>query len=271
MPTQIHAELELTDCSAELRVNDIPLPALPARRPTFELSVPVNHLLVPGANELTLYVDIEGKPSEILKPREEPPRDGARAIVRLVEYEVGVMGSPENGRVLGAMEYRGADDGSREAPRVRKVTVDPGASAGPWAWQAAPVLALDEPTRSEAERAVREVHEALFSGDAERVRALIAIRWEEMDRAYPGRDDAADRQRHAEWIAELAASPRRKLRLDPLRHDFRLVAGGRMIECIDEDHFPSIRVAQEVEPNRWAAAPYPILLARIEGSLRVVR
>jgi hypothetical protein len=41
------------------------------------------------------------------------------------------------------------------------------------------------------------------------------------------------------------------------------MAGGRMIECIDEDFFSSSRIAQEVEPDRWVEATYPISLARV--------
>lgn len=271
MARSIHAELELTDCSGELWVNGIPIPGLPVRRPSFEISVPFQHAVISGMNQLELWVDVEGKPSRNKEPRRSPPRPTAHAIARLVAYEPGVQAAPENGEVLARLEYRGAEDDSTEAPRVRRLGVDLGMSFGPWAWQKAPPLTLDESTRREAESVVREVHEALFSGDAQRVFDLIALRWEEMDRAYPGRNDAADRQDLAAWIAELAADPRRKVPLDPAHHDFRLIADGRMIECIDDDFFPSIRIAQEVEPGHWAAAPYMLSLARIGERLRVVR
>jgi len=268
---QIHAELELTECSGELWLNGIPLPGQPSRRPTFEISVPVNHLLVTGRNELELWVDVDGKPSESHRPRHAPASPAAIAVARLVAYAPGVMASPENGRVLAVLEYRGVGDGSVDAPRVRRLSVDLGMSFGPWAWQKAPVLTLDEPTLREAVAVVGEVHAALFGGDAARLFDLVRTRWEEADRAYPGRDDAADRSSHAAWVAELGRDPRRRVPLDPARHDFRLVAGGRMIECIDEDFFPAIRVAQEIEPGRWAAAPYPLSLARIGPRLSVVR
>jgi hypothetical protein len=271
MAQQIHAELELTDCSAELRVNGIPIPGCPARRPSFEVSVPVHHCLVSGMNQLELFVDIEGKPSESLAPRKAAPRPTAIAIARLVAYEVGVIAAPENGRVLTTLEYRGAKDDADEAPRVRRVSIDPGTSFGPWEWQKAPILTLDEATLREARAVLGDVHAALFSGDAKRVFDLIKVRWQEMDRAYPGRNDAVDQANHAAWVASLGADDRRKIPLEPEHHDFRLTAGGRMIECIDDDFAPSIRIAQEVEPGRWAAAMYPVSLARIGQRLAVVR
>jgi hypothetical protein len=274
MGSVIHAELELTACSGELWLNGVPLPGLPMRRPTFEMSVCVDHLLVTGMNDLELWVDVDGtRPSESHTPRTSPPNPAAVAVARLVAYDPGVLASPENGKVLATFEYRGAADTSTEAPRVRRLSVDLGRSFGPWAWEKAPPLALDDLTLREAAAVVREVHAALFGGDPQRVFDLVRLRWEEMDRAYPGRDDAADRRSHAAWIAELASDPRRRVPLDPARHDFRLVAGGRMIECIDADFFPSIRIAQEVEPGagEWIAAPYPLSLARVGPRLTVVR
>lgn len=277
MVQAIHAELELTDCSGELWVNGIPIPGAPRRRPVYEISVPIQHALVSGMNTLELWVDVDGSPTQNHTPRKAPPRSTAIAVARLVAYEIGVIGAPENGRVLAQVQYRGAEDNpssssaSGEAPRVRRISADLAMSFGPWAWEKAPVLTLDEPTLREAEAVVREVHAALFSGDPRRVFDLIRLRWQEMDRAYPGRDDTADQASHADWIRDLGGDERRKIPLAPEHHAFRLIGGGRMIECIDTDFFPSIRIGQEVEPGRWAAAPYTISLARVGPRLVVMR
>lgn len=271
MARSIHAELELTDCSGELWVNGIPVPSLPVHRPSFEISVPIQHALVTGMNQIELWVDVDGKPHENKTPRKSPPRPTAQAIARLVAYEPGVQAAPENGDVLATLEYEGERDDQDEAPRVRRLGVDLGMSFGPWTWQKAPALTLDDATRREAEGALREIHGALFGGDPKKVFDLIRLRWEEMDRAYPGRDDALDRLNHAAWIEELAKDPRRSVPLDPDHHAFRLIAEGRMIECIDDDFFASIRIAHEVEPDRWVAAPYAISLARVGDRLTVVR
>ena len=271
MTQQIHAELELTDCSAELRLNGIPIPGCPKRRPSFEVSVPVHHLLVSGMNELELFIDLDGKPSESLLPRRSRPRPTSIAVARLVVYETGTIASPENGKVLTTLEYHGAKDETDDAPRVRRVSVDPGKSFGPWAWQKAPVLTLDDITLRDAEAALADVHAALFGGDGQKMYELIKVRWQEMDLAYPGRNDAVDQANHAAWIQSLASDERRRLPLDRERFAFRLTAGGRMIECLNEDFAPSIRYGQEVEPGHWAAGMYPVSLARIGARLAVVR
>lgn len=134
MPTVIHAELKLTDCSGELWLNGIPLPGQPARRPVFEFSVPVNHLLVTGMNDFALWVDVDGKPSENKALRRAPPNPAAVAVARLVAYDVGVMAAPENGKVLATFEYRGATNPrppTGASPRPRASAASPWTSASP--------------------------------------------------------------------------------------------------------------------------------------------
>jgi hypothetical protein len=272
MTTAIHVELELTECSGELWLNGFPLPSLPQKRPMFEVSVPMHQALVTGMNDLEMWVDVRGGPNDNKQPRRVPPNPAAKAIARVVEYPVGAQADPTEGKVLATMTYEGAKDDGDEAPRLRRLGFDLGQSFGPWAWQKAPELVLDEMTMKEAAGVVREVHAALFGGDPDKLFQLIELSWKELDRAYPGRDDAADVTNHATWVRDLAKDPRRMIPLEPSRHAFRLIAGGRLIECIDEDFFPSIRIAQEVEPDRWAAAPYAIALGRNkDGKLVVMR
>jgi hypothetical protein len=269
----INAELELTDCSGELWINGIPIEGQQTRRPLFEVSVGVHHLLVPGTNTLELWVDVEGIPRDYLRPRDAPPREKAHAVGRLVRYPAGVIANPDNGQVLAEIEYRGKLDDSKQAPRVVHGAVDLGAAFGPWSWQAAPSIELDDLVRKEAESLLEDVHTALFTGNADRMLELVKVRWEEMDRAWPGRNDAEDRAKHAAFLARVASDPRRRVPLNRLKHDFRVVGNGRLLECIDVDFMPSIRIAQEVEPNRWALAPYAVTMARVgpNGSLAVVR
>lgn len=275
----INAELELTDCSGELWINGIPIEGLQSRRPMFEVSIGVHHYLVPGVNTLQLWIDVDGIPRDYLRERESPPREKAHAVGRLVRYAAGVMANPDNGQLLAEIEYRGKYDDSKKAPRVVHGQVDLGAAFGPWSWQTAPLIELDpaggpsDGTRREAESLLEDVHTALFTGNAERMLELVKVRWEEMDRAWPGRNDADDRTKHAAFLSRVASDPRRRVPLNRNKHDFRVVGNGRLLECIDVDFMPSIRIAQEVEPNRWALAPYGVTMARVGpgGRLAVVR
>ncbi len=267
----IYAEVEARSCTADLYVNGVPIPGV-RRRTIFEkFGVSIQQWIVSDKNELTLVVDVEGSPSTNTAPREEKPRSDAQATGRFVEYEEGVIASPDNGRVLGQVTYLGSEDESEEAPRVRSISVDLPVQYGRWLWQDAPVLTLDDAARAEAVSVLESVQNALFGGDLGRMLDLVKVRWEEVDRAYPGRNDGDDRASLGSWLSELASEPHRRLPLRPSEHDFRLVAGGRVIECIDKDFMPSLRILQEIEPNRWAETPYPVYLARIQNRLTVVR
>jgi hypothetical protein len=56
--------------------------------------------------------------------------------------------------------------------------------------------------------------------------------------------------------------------LTPKRFDFRLVADGRMLDCVDRDFTASLRLR---DPDDGSALPHRVLLARIDGRLRIVR
>lgn len=269
----IYAELETRHCTAELFVNGVPLPPVRQKSGYDKFSVTIQHWLVSGKNELTLVVDIDGDeiPSLNALPRQKKAEKKAEATGRFVEYEEGVISAPENGRILGQVSYVGTDDETDQAPRVTSVSVDLPVQFGRWQWQDAPQLTLDDPTIAEAKQVLASVQDALFGNSLDKMLALVKVRWEELDRAYPGRNDANDRAMLGGWLAELASDPKRRIPLQPSRHDFRLVAGGRVIECIDEDYMPSIRIAEEIEPDRWMQVPYPVYLARIGNALTVVR
>jgi hypothetical protein len=267
----IHAEVEARQCTADLYVNGVPIPGVRHRQVFEKFSFPVHHWIVAGKNELTLAVDVDGSPSESLAPRKEKARKNAQAVGRFVEYEEGVIATPSEGRVLAQVSYSGIDDETDDAPRIQSVSADLPVAFGRWAWEDAPVITLDDATIAEAVGVLESIVDALFGGDLARMMDLVKVRWAEVDRAYPGRNDADDRASLGTWLAELASQPHRRTPLRSSLHDFRLVAGGRVIECVDEDYMPSVRIRQEIEPDRWVETPYPVYLARIGNALTVVR
>src|SRR5664279_4283512 len=108
----IYAEVEARNCTADLYVNGFPMPGVRHRTLFEKFAQSAQHWIIADKNELALYVDVEGTPSTNRIPREEKPRSNAEATARFVEYEDGVIASPANGRVLGEVYYRGADDKS---------------------------------------------------------------------------------------------------------------------------------------------------------------
>jgi hypothetical protein len=223
----------------------------------------VQQFLVPGSNEILLRVEAcpggDGR----------APAD-ALAVAQLVRYPDGVLLYPENGTVLGSATW--SPDLSPHAqpeslPLERRATVHLGAAFGRWAWQDAPALSLDEALVAEARAALEALGRAMWRGPAAAYKRLLALQASEALRAYPAWDPADQEAYLDRLAASFQAAPEPGFRLRAERHAFRVVAGGRVLQCVDDDHRGSLRLCQ-ADGDELRSAVY---LARIDGALRVVR
>lgn len=55
---------------------------------------------------------------------------------------------------------------------------------------------------------------------------------------------------------------------NPALHDFRLLARNRVLQLIDADWSTSFKLR---DPEDTAGMPYKLLLARVDGELRIIR
>jgi hypothetical protein len=191
-------------------------------------------------------------------------------VGRLVRFADGVFAEPERGDVL--VEVKFAKDPDHPGPRVFPASVstevDLGAANGRWAWQDAPVLELDEATVAEAVAVLDAIAAGYQSLSVQTLWALSELNIKDTKRAYPVLTDEALRSDLEQILQHYGKKPDRVYPRAPEEHDFRVVAGGRMIECVDRDWKPSLRLK---DPDDESAIPYPVLLARIDGRLRVIR
>jgi hypothetical protein len=173
------------------------------------------------------------------------------------------------------LNWSAASEGREECPRVKVGKLDFGVAFGGWSWQAAPVLSLDPATLAEAADVLMNVRSALREGDATALLDLIRVRFEEGTRAFPAGSATESIDRLVRWLGELASEPDSVTELVPGAWSPRLVAGGRMIECLDSDWRACLRVKQSIPIDEHESMevelPYRVLLARINGLLRVVR
>ncbi|WP_437669511.1 hypothetical protein [Sorangium sp. So ce131] len=269
LPTDsvIYAELERRACAAELRVNGLPVAYLARTAGVFGTRA-AHEYLVPGKNRIELLIEPGPKPSLARAQRRESMPAGAVATSRLVRYPAGAFIEPENGEVLAQLEWQ-STDAEELFPRVLEAEVDLGAFLGRWSWQDAPALTLDDALVAEAGAALARLAAAIRAGDLGAFWAATEVRIREAIRAYPALDEEAARTELGDFLAlyrQGASEPVFALREE--RHDFRLVAGGRVLQCVDDDFQPSLRLR---DPEDGSPVPYPILLARIGDRLEVVR
>jgi len=263
------AQLEVSDCTAELYLNGIPLMRLaPPKLPLQNIAAEQH--LVPGVNTLEAVIESAGQPSLALSGSREIAFRPMGAIARLIRFPEGVPGTIEHGELLGAAHFSWTEAASPRGafPQSVMARIDMGPAHGRFDWQDAPRLRLDAATLAEANAVLDQVEAAIRSGDEERLWRLTEHQRRDLLRAYPAVTEAFLRNH----LVTLLQHQRKAA--DPLiprsrsKHDFRLVAGGRMLQCIDADWTSSIKLR---DPGTGDALQYHLFLARIGATLQIVR
>lgn len=272
----IYAELLVQGCTAELYVNGVPLrrrrsggAPLPGSSAGPFASIPVQQYLVPGDNRIEILIEPGPTPRRAREPESSMRRmPGAAAVARVVRFEEGAFVDSENGEILAEVKWEGAADEDEAFPKSAGVTAALGARSGRWSWQDAPPITLDDATGAEIAHVLGTVAQAFERGDPAPVLALLKTRFDEGIRAYPRNDSETLTKELSNYVRDAAADKWKVRSLDPGAFDFRLCAGDRLVELVDRDWQPSLRfeVPEEDEPYG-----YPMMLARIDGRLAVVR
>lgn len=265
----LHAEVELRHCTAELWLNGFPLRRKKHPGDPFA-SIPVHQYVIAGENRLELVIEPGDRPSESRMGDRTAALVGARAIARLVRYPALAFADAEEGTVLGEVQWVAPTDRSETFPLVRSGSFVVPAPFGRFAFQDAPVLALDAATHAECVTLLGALREAFVRGEAARVRALLDLRFQEGLRAYPANEPALLDREMADYVAEVASPDFEVLPLDGAQHDFRLVAQGRAIELVDRDFQPSLRFRGPDDEGDEITG-FALTVARVGGRLVVIR
>ena len=261
-----YAILEIEGCKAELFVNGIPVLRL-VPGPFSMLSNPVQHVLVDGENRLELVVEPGDRPSETRHPLRQARLPGVRARARIARFLDGDVVNMETGEAWLDIRYEGDAERDDILPHVAVGRTDFGELAGRWAFEDAPVLTLDEPLVAEAHERLQEIARVIREGSLEEYVALYRVVMRERQRAYPAIPEGHLEKGAAFLWNRYRQTPDPVLPLARDQHDFRLVADGRLLECLDLDFQPSLRV----RTPEGSIVPFGILLARIGGRLEIAR
>lgn len=267
----IHAQLEVSGCTAEFWLNGVPVTRIdrtPGRVPIE--NVAVMQLLVPGTNMLEIVVEPGSTPSVARTEKRELPFEKMSAVGRLIRFEEGASGLVEEGHLITEVVFRWDDPSVNERmmfPKGSGMQFEMGAAFGQWDWQKAPDLVLDDALVAEARAVLDEVEAALRAYDEKRFWELTELQIKDVLRAYPALSEAAMRSELTTLMDHVKQSKDPVFPRDPADHDFRIVGQGKLLQCIDKDWTTSF----EVRDPAGDALPYRIMLARIDGKLRIVR
>ena len=269
--TVVLAQLEVHGCTAELQVNGIPVSVVadePDRVP--RENVAVEQLLVPGNNTLSLWVAEGSDPRALSAPRREVERRPMTAIGRLLRFAEGSGTLPEEGALLleVAFEWAAGAMERQTFPLSRSRSVELGTMHGRWSWQDAPDLSLEPALVDEACTVMNELEAVVRAGDQRRFERLWQIPFDDAQRAYPALKAEALRLEMVDLLEACGRVTDPVPFRDRSRHAFRLVAGGKLVELIDDDHTPSFKL---VDVEVGASLAQPLMLGRIGGRLQIVR
>ena len=267
--TILLAQLEVEDCTAELFLNGAPViriapPKMHIQNASAELYV------VPGTNRLDVLVEPGSRPSTARSEVRELAFRPMRATGRLIRFEEGVPGLVEHGELLGEASFAW-EEGRPERrvfPAEVGTQIEIPTANGRWSFQDAPPLVLDDALRAEARALLAEVEQAIRRGDTDRFWSLTELQTRDVRRAYPAVTEPYLRGDLATLFAHYRKAPDPVMPRDPADHDFRLVAGDRMLQLVDRDYSTSFKLR---DPGDGSAVSYRIMLARIDGKLRIVR
>ena len=250
----VYARLLISGGAAEVRINDIPVirEVEPARRVT---SVPIHEFLVPGRNVMTLHAQPLGP---------EPAPVEAHASVAV--FERGEMMAPGAGQGLAETVWRWPEPTPPQAFDIP--------SMPRWAWPEAPVLKLDAALRARLDQFVGKVHEAFAARDGAKLVTALGVPLQDVRTAYGPEIMELHRAAVVDGLAEAgedwAAAP-----FEPGDPEaYRLVAGGRMVDCVDGAGRPLVR--NDVDPSESPDAdaaffPFSMMVGMLNGRLAVLR
>jgi hypothetical protein len=252
-------------CDLELYVNDIPLGRMPAAAGGGMLQC--DHVLVVGENVFELVLQPGATPSTARTEKRSLPSDGVAVEVRVALCPPGSAPGEVGTTALFRFSER-LPGGAMEFPHVVRATHVFDRTEGPWAWERAEVLQLDAALLQEATRYVQSLHGSLARRSFPGFWAHNEIAHVEVCRAYDV--PLAERQSAGQAaLAERFAEP--TFAMAPLvaeNFDYRLVAGGRLLECVARDWGAIVRTEPDAEGH---VMRFPIMLGRVDGTLRGLR
>ncbi|MBK8056874.1 MAG: hypothetical protein IPK33_03030 [Gemmatimonadetes bacterium] len=265
------AQLEVSACTAELYLNGVPVLRLVSAAGSAPAeNVAVEQLLVPGRNTLELLVEPGPTPGTARSAERDLPFHPARSQARLIRVREDEEASPGNGTVLMETSFTWSDSSaqSRRFPVSSSAIGDLGLANGRWPWLEAPSLAASKSLDEEARAVLNQLADAARAGSIDRFWELSRLATTDVLRAYPAMTESSMREELAGFLAIASQSEGSVVVSSPDAQDFRLVGGSRLLELVDKDWTPSLKVRT---PGRDSATGYPIFLARIGGILRIVR
>ena len=248
----------------EVFVNDIPVTKLDPDNN--EDTRPVNQYLVKGVNKISLVLtpsvdELTGRPPVLNKD--------ILTEITLMQYPKGLMaGDPSAKQMLSEKWLLKQNDPIIDSVK-KEYSINLDMDDAGWQWVKAEKLTLTLQLDKEVDAFLDNLQQIINSGKADEYVSLYKTRIQEQAAAY-GLEVNSMMEHSKNIISQRKNDP--AMQLVPLNKDeyaFRLVADGRLIDCIAKDGDPVLRA--KAGSNGFVPVFYDVKLGKIGGKLVILR
>ncbi|MFZ5525143.1 MAG: hypothetical protein ACOZE7_00605 [Pseudomonadota bacterium] len=260
--------LQARGCAAEVQLNGLPLARLGAEGGS--VTLPVHEYAAAGRNRLSFTAGPQPLVGEAppAQPKVGDGSVGVRVVLALCHQ--GQSPQDPNARVLSQLSWTPGLNETHDWPFSFGQDVELPVSFPRWRWLDAPLITPGPALQRQVLEMLQGLALDLQRGDPDSLLAAARLRTEEVALAYQ-RAPTAWAQDIRDSIQKLFEA--RALTIKPPEPDgllLRLVAGGRLVECLAPDGGPVLRTApMGDEAATWSA--WPLRLAHVEGKLYILR
>ncbi len=140
---------------------------------------------------------------------------------------------------------------------------------GPWAWQTAPKITLDAPTKATINAFVKRLYDALNTKNVDEATALFAPRAKELAAAGNESDKDAVAEVRSGWTGDFAKPDWRMDPIDYAHLEYTLCAEGRAVQIARADGAYVLR--EIVDKNAKTQPSFDIILCQVKGQWVLIR
>lgn len=233
-PLVPYAQLWARDVDAELRINDIPV-ATAGVGALVTQATPIRNLLLRGRNLMTLDLRSATVPAE----GRGGWSDQAIAQARVADYAAGQVMDANAGQQRTAFQVPFSPEQQNPVSQTSEFTSEIGEG---WAWSVAPPIDPAQPNvRSALDRFMTGVHDAFVRRDMSGLAPLHAPSARDFARAYPVHSAEDVLAQIATLFDPFSAATWEVVPLDLSRAVYRPLAGGRLVQALDQEGRPLVR------------------------------
>jgi len=255
----------------EVWINNIPVLFLRQGESPAPVIIPVNQFLIAGSNKIGVMLHAGVMPSQADKPwpidKEAARYTGQSSVlVTIAKYGPGETGTADTPPPLASLRWEGV---ASPRPNYLEQQFTHVGASHVWAWESATQFrTLDGDLRAQVLDYIRRLHGLLQTQNFDGFLTESSLKLEEMTEHAYGVPAAPMRQNMLEALQAHSAQPFRLQALDEASIDMRLIASGRMLECIRKDR---THVLQFVNSETQDTFFLPLMIGLAGNRFRLLR